>query len=271
MSTEPQVGKDGEAVGEQAQSNGRSEQTLSVTDNRTGRDLRAADHRWHRARDGPSPDQDRRGGLRADGLRPGLHQHRVVPQFDHLHRRRGRHPPASWLPDRAAVRALELPRGGLPTDQRPLPTRQSSTGGSTRSRSTRSCTRTSRTSCRASATTPTRWACSWLPSGRSRPSTPMRTRSTSERARDPDHPPAREDADARGVRLPPQHGSALRLPRQRPRLRGQLPRDDVQDDRAQVRARSAAGSGRSTYSSSCTPTTNRTPRRAPCARSALPR
>ena len=63
------------------------------------------------------------------------------------------------------------------------------------------------------------------------------------RARDPDHPPAREDADAGRVRLPPQHGPALRLPRQRPRLRGQLPRDDVQDDRAQVRARSAAGAG----------------------------
>ena len=61
------------------------------------------------------------------------------------------------------------------------------------------------------------------------------------RARDPDHPPAGEDADAGGVRLPPQHGPALCLPRQRPRLRGQLPRDDVQDDRAQVRARSPLG------------------------------
>ena len=62
-----------------------------------------------------------------------------------------------------------------------------------------------------------------------------------ERPHDPDHPPAREDADAGGVRLPPQHGPALRLPRQRPRVRGQLPRDDVQDDRAQVRARSSPG------------------------------
>ncbi|HSZ69644.1 MAG TPA: citrate synthase [Solirubrobacteraceae bacterium] len=38
MSTETQLGKDGEAVGQQAQSNGaRGEQSLSVTDNRTGR------------------------------------------------------------------------------------------------------------------------------------------------------------------------------------------------------------------------------------------
>ncbi len=58
--------------------------------------------------------------------------------------------------------------------------------------------------------------------------------------RDPDHPPAREDADPRGVRLPPQHGPAVRVPRQRPRLRGQLPGDDVQDDRAEVPAGPAA-------------------------------
>ena len=37
------------------------------------------------------------------------------------------------------------------------------------------------------------------------------------------------------------HGAALRLSRQRPELPGQLPRDDLQDDRAQVRARPAAG------------------------------
>jgi citrate synthase len=37
MSIETQAGSDGETVAQQAQSNGRSEQTLSVTDNRTGR------------------------------------------------------------------------------------------------------------------------------------------------------------------------------------------------------------------------------------------
>ena len=65
-----------------------------------------------------------------------------------------------------------------------LPTRPQLRGGSTRSRSTRSCTRTSRTSCRASATTPTRWACSSPRSARSRPSTPTPTRSDEERVRE---------------------------------------------------------------------------------------
>ena len=58
-----------------------------------------------------------------------------------------------------------------------------------------------------------------------------------------DDPDDREDADARRVRLPAQPRAALRLSRQRPRLPGQLPLDDVQDDRAQVRAGPAALAG----------------------------
>ena len=58
-----------------------------------------------------------------------------------------------------------------------------------------------------------------------------------------DHPADREDADAGGVRLPPQHGAAVRLSGQRPALSRQLPLDAVQDDRAQVRAGSAARAG----------------------------
>ena len=49
-----------------------------------------------------------------------------------------------------------------------------------------------------------------------------------------------QDADAGGVLLPPQHGAAVRLSGQRPALSRQLPLDDVQDDRAQVRAGSPA-------------------------------
>ena len=64
-----------------------------------------------------------------------------------------------------------------------------------------------------------------------------------EHAVPPDHPPDREDADAGGVRLPPQHGAAVRLSGQRPALPRQLPLDAVQDDRAQVRARSPARAG----------------------------
>ena len=61
--------------------------------------------------------------------------------------------------------------------------------------------------------------------------------------RHPDDPPDRQDADAGRLRLPPRDGHALRLSGQRPALPGQLPRDDVQDDRAEVRARSAARAG----------------------------
>ena len=92
--------------------------TLTVTDNRTGTSyelpitdgtVRAMDLRQIKV-------DERR--LRADGLRPGVHEHRVVSQLDHLHRRRRRHPPAPRLSDRAALRALDLPRGRLPADQR---------------------------------------------------------------------------------------------------------------------------------------------------------
>ena len=58
--------------------------------------------------------------------------------------------------------------------------------------------------------------------------------------RDPDDPPDREDADARRVRLPAHPGPPVRLSGQRPRVPRQLPVDDVQDDRAEVRARSPA-------------------------------
>ena len=58
-----------------------------------------------------------------------------------------------------------------------------------------------------------------------------------------DRPARGEDADAGGVLLPPQHGPAVRLSGQRPALPRQLPLDDVQDDRAQVRAGSPARAG----------------------------
>ena len=66
-------------------------------------DLRAADHRRHRARHGPAPDQGRRGRIRDDVLRPGLHQHRLLPLLDHLHRRRRGDPRTPRLLDRAAL------------------------------------------------------------------------------------------------------------------------------------------------------------------------
>ena len=60
----------------------------------------------------------------------------------------------------------------------------------------------------------------------------------------PPHDPAdREDADARGVRVPPRDGAAVRLSGQRPALSRQLPEHALQDDRAQVPAGSPAGAG----------------------------
>ena len=152
------------------------------------------------------------------------------------------HPRVPRLPDRAARRAVDLPRGRLPADpRRAARRRRSSTSGRTRSRSTRSCTRTSRASCRASATTRTRWGCCSASVGAL--STFYPDANEIKDAGDPlpaDHPADREDADAGGVRLPPQHGAAVRLSGQRPALPRQLPLDAVQDDRAEVRAGPAA-------------------------------
>ena len=60
-----------------------------------------------------------------------------------------------------------------------LPTQDAARGvGARHHASTPSCTRTSRSSSRASATTPTRWACCSPRSARCRPSIPTRSRST---------------------------------------------------------------------------------------------
>ena len=52
--------------------------------------------------------------LRADDLRPGVPEHRRVPEPHHLHRRRQGHPALPRLPDRAAGRAEHLSRDGVP-------------------------------------------------------------------------------------------------------------------------------------------------------------
>ena len=51
-------------------------------------------------------------------VRPGLHGHGGLRKQDHVHRRRRRRPAAPRLPDRAARRQVELPRGRLPADER---------------------------------------------------------------------------------------------------------------------------------------------------------
>ena len=88
--------------------------TLTVIDNRTGKKyelpiqdgtIRAMDLRQIKAG---------AGRLRADDVRPGVHEHRELPQRHHLHRRRQGHPALSRLSDRAAGRGQRLPRNRLP-------------------------------------------------------------------------------------------------------------------------------------------------------------
>ena len=84
-------------------------------------------------------------------------------------------------------------------------------------------------------------------------------------------PADREDADARRLRVPAQPRAALRLSGQRPVLPRQLPLDDVQDDRGASTSPTRGSSAPSTSSGSCTPTTSRTARRTRCAGSARQR
>ncbi len=207
------------------------------------RELRGRDHRRDHQDDGPAADQGERRRLRDDGLRPGLHEHRLLPLGDHLHRRRGRDPAAPRHPDRAALREEHLPRGRLPPglrrapdagaaralglrrhpphlrprghqeDERGLPPRRPPDGDAARLG---------------------RRALDLLPRGEA-----DRRRGGALHGGDPAD---RQGADARRVRLPPQHRAALRLSGQRPELRRELPLDAVPDG-VRVRAGPAPGEG----------------------------
>ena len=99
-------------------------------------------------------------------LRPGVHDDRGVASsaITELDGENG-HPALPRLPDRAAGRAVDLPRGRLPAHPRRAAHRRAVRArGSTTSRTTRSSTRTCASgSWRASTTTPTRWGCSCRP------------------------------------------------------------------------------------------------------------
>ena len=80
-----------------------------------------------------------------------------------------------------------------------------------------------------------------------------------------DPPPDRQDADDRGLRLQAQHGDAVRLSRQRPRLQRELPDHALQDAGRGLQAQPDPRRARSTCSSSSTPTTSRTAAPTRCA------
>ena len=80
--------------------------TLDMSD--PGRHRGRARHRHRQAA--------RQDGLR--GARPGLHEHRLDHERDHLHRRREGDPPLPRHPHRAARREVDLRRDGLPAHLR---------------------------------------------------------------------------------------------------------------------------------------------------------
>ena len=195
-------------------------------------DLRAADRGRHGARPGPAPDQGRRGRIRVDVLRPGLHQHRLLPLLGHLHRRRRRHPRTPRLLDRAALRALDLPRDRLPADLRRAADRRPARPLGLRHHPPHLRARGPeavlpglplRRPPDGDAAGRRRRALDLLP-GREADRRPGR-------ALHGRRPPDRQGADPGRLLLPAQHGPALRLPGQRAQLRRELPLDDVQEDR----------------------------------------
>ncbi|CAA9478899.1 MAG: Citrate synthase (si), partial [uncultured Solirubrobacteraceae bacterium] len=204
-------------------------------------DLRDPDRGRHDPRDGPAPDQGRRRGLRRHVLRPGVHEHRVVPVGDHLHRRRPGGPRVPGLSDRAARRALHLPGGRLPAGAR---------GASHRGGVRRLAPPDQHAHVRARERQevrrrlPLRRPPDGHAAGHRRRAVDVLSRGDrGPRPRGPHapgHPPDRQDADARGVRLPAHGGSSLRVSGSGVVLRRQLPGDALQDERAQLPAEPAA-------------------------------
>ena len=221
--------------------------------------------------DGPAPDQGRRGRIRADVLRPGLHQHRLLPLLGHLHRRRRRDPRTPRLLDRAALREVDLPRGRLPADLRRAADRAAARPLGLRHHPPHLRPRGPEAVLRGlplrrppdgDAARRRRRALDLLP-GREADRRPRR-------ALHGGGPPDRQGADPGRLLLPAQHGPPLRLPGQRAQLRRELPLDDVQENRRPAHPEAGALARRSTCSSSSTPTTNRTARPTPSAASAPP-
>ena len=95
-----------------------SNNTLTVTDNRTGKqyEVPIKNDTIRAAR--PAPDQGERRRFRDDELRSGLHQHGLVHQQDHLHRRRHRHPALPRLFHRRSGGKKHVSRNGLPDSAR---------------------------------------------------------------------------------------------------------------------------------------------------------
>ena len=215
--------------------------TLSVTDNRTGKTyeipiedgtIRAPALREIKV------DEDDFGLMTYDPAFMNTASCRSAITYLDGDARRARVP---RLPDRAAGRAVDLPRGRLPAD----PRRAADAGRARRVDAPGDDPHVrARERQGVHAGLPLRRPPDGHARGLGRRALDLLSRRLEDQGRgDPlraDRPARGQDADAGGVLVPPQHGPAVRLSRQRPALPRQLPLDDVQDDRAQVRAGSAA-------------------------------
>ena len=83
-----------------------------------GQDLRNPHRGWGPPGAGPPSDQDFAGRFRADDLRSGVYQYRLLQELHHLHRRRQGHPELPRLSHRAAGGEEQLPGSGLPDPER---------------------------------------------------------------------------------------------------------------------------------------------------------
>ena len=243
-------------------------ESLTITDNRTGKSYVAPD----RARDdqGPRPpaDQGVGRGLRADDVRPGVHEHGVLQERHHLHRRRQA---GSW--STAGTRSTSWPSGAPSSKWRTcivhgeLPTQRAARRVALRDRRALHPPREHQEVHRR---VPPRRA----PDGDAAEHGGGAVDVLSGReehlrpgdAAEADLPADRQDADAGGVRVPAQPGAAVRVPGPAAQLRRELHGDAVEADggRGPLHGRTRRWSGRSTSCSSCTPTTSRTAAPARC-------
>ena len=220
-----------------------AEDTLTITDNRTGHEYTLP------ITDGTIRATDlqqiaRRGRRRrADGLRPGIPQHGVLPQRDHVHRRRRGDPALPGVSDRAARGGRDVPRDGLPPARRRAPERRAAppVGGGRPLPHVRPHERPE-----VPRGLPVRRAPDGdaARSGR-RPVDLLSGREghrRSGRALPPARPADGEAPDHRGLRLPARARPAVRPAAKRPRLHRQLRQHDVRDRReARAQPRPAAG------------------------------
>ena len=242
-----------------------AEDTLTITDNRTGHEytlpitdgtIRATDLQQIRAED------DER---RSDGLRPGIPQHRVLPQRDHVHRRRRGDPALPRVSDRAARGGGDVPRDRVPPARRRAPERRAAppVGGGRPLPHVRPHERPE-----VPRGLPVRRAPDGDAARRGRCPLDLLSGREGHRRSGRALPPARpadgEAPDHRGLRLPARARPAVRPAAQRPRLHRQLRQHDVRD-RREARAQRRPAAGARDPASSSMPTTSRTARRAPSA------